>query len=379
MELANHLKKLKSFIAMELMEEALLLKNQGHDVISLALGEPDFAPPRKALSALQRALSLKQTYYTHSQGILELRQGICDHYRRRYGVSLLPEQIFLSSGSSPAILMALGTLLQSRDEVLIPELHYPCYPNFIHFFNAKTKLIPCSPKDHFEFTFHHVQNSISSKTKAILLSNPSNPLGKTLKSNLLKKIASLDIPVIMDEIYQGLCYEGEERSILEFTDHAFVLNGFSKSFCMTGFRLGYLIAPLDFVPSLQKMFQNFFISTNTFVQYAGLSVIKDSERIQKRYREQFRKRRELICEEILKSGFTLYEKPNAAFYVFVNIEKVHSNSYEFCQNLLKEQFVALTPGIDFGQIGEGHVRFSYANNLDNIKKSFQRIRNFLGR
>ena len=261
------------FIVMDVLEKAHELERQGRPIIHLEIGEPDFATPSCICEAAIRAIHEGNTHYTHSLGLIELREAICRHYLEKYGVNIQPDQVIITSGTSPALFMLFSTILGPGDEIIISNPHYPCYPNFASFLNARPVFINVYEEDGFQFRPEEVKKKIVPKTKAILINSPSNPTGNLLASDRIEKIAGLGPYIISDEIYHGLVYEGKEHSILEFTDKAFVLNGFSKAYAMTGWRLGYIISPLDFVRPLQKIQQNFYISAGSVSQWAGLAAL----------------------------------------------------------------------------------------------------------
>ncbi len=379
-EAAKKLKSLTSFIAMDILEAGQALERQGHDVISLSIGEPDLPPPSPVKRATLKALKENFTRYTHSQGMPELREAITLHYRQRYGVRLSPDQIFVTSGTSPAMLLLFGAILNRGDQVLMSDPHYPCYSNFITFLEGKVHKIPVREAEGFQYRPEEVAKRIRARTKAIFLNSPSNPTGCVLSAPVMKQLATLGERgpyLVSDEIYHGLTYEGPEHSILEFTDRAFVLNGFSKSYAMTGFRLGYLIAPRPFIPLLQKMQQNFFISTSSFIQRAGLAALQEASGAQQKMRKIFNHRRKLMIQGVRDLGFRVAVEPTGAFYVFANAKHFTQNSYALAMDILKKVKVGITPGIDFGAHGEGFVRFSYATDEAKIREGLSRIGDYL--
>ena len=263
------------FIVMDVLERAHEMERQGTHIIHMEVGEPDFDTPQCIKDAACQALNDGHTHYTHSLGILELRQAICEHYFDSYNVSVDPDQVVVSSGTSPAMFVMFAALLEKGDQVIISDPHYACYPNFIKFVQGRPVTVPVYEEDGFQYRPEAIKEKISPKTKALFINSPSNPTGNLLSANRMQAIADLALQsgrpyIISDEIYHGLVYEGKEHSILEFTDKAFVFNGFSKLYAMTGLRLGYMIAPKDFIRPIQKVQQNFFISANAMVQMAGI-------------------------------------------------------------------------------------------------------------
>lgn len=376
-EISRKARTLSSFIAMDILEEGQAQARKGHDVIHLSIGEPDFPAPPPVKKATIQAIREDFTRYTHSLGMPELREAIARHYHRRYGVQVDPDQIIVTSGTSPAMLLLFGVLLNPGDEVIMTDPHYPCYVNFIRFLAGKVVPVRVREEDGFQYRPEEVKKRLSRRTKAIFINSPANPTGCTLSQSVMKKLAGMGKYIISDEIYHGLTYEGEEHSILEFTNRAFVLNGFSKSYSMTGFRLGYVIAPKPFIPIMQKMQQNFYISTSSFIQRAGIEALKHAAKEQAKMRRIFDQRRKVMLEGVQKLGFGVAVKPTGAFYVFANAKHYTKDSYRFAFDILKKVKVGITPGIDFGPGGEGYVRFSYATDIKNIREGLARIGGYL--
>lgn len=365
------------FIVMDVLETAQEMERRGEDIIHLEVGEPDFDTPECIKDACIRALHEGKTHYTHSLGLLELREAICDHYLKRYGVIISPDQILITSGTSPAMMILFATLLEKGSEVIISDPHYACYPNFIRFFEGSPICVTVNECDGFQYTPEAIREMISPHTRAILINSPSNPTGNLLSRERMAEIASLGIPIISDEIYHGLVYEDEEHSILEFTDNAFVLNGFSKAYAMTGWRLGYLIAPRAFIRPMQKIQQNLFISPNAFVQWAGLAALREAGPDVLRMRSIYNERRIFMIRRLREIGLGICVEPTGAFYVLGNIMSFSQNSYQTAFDILKRAHVGVTPGIDFGKNCEGYLRFSYANSLENIREGMDRLAQYL--
>ncbi len=364
---------------MDILEALERKKARGESVISFSLGEPDLVPHPSVRKACIQALEENFTRYTHSQGLLELRTAIANHYKNKYGVTVDPEQIIVTGGSSPAFLLAFSVLLSASDEVILSNPHYPCYPSFVEYLNGRSIFVRTYEEDGFQYRPQEIKKKISKKTKVILVCSPSNPTGTLLSEENLKEISDLTSKnryIVSDEIYHGLVYKGREHSILEFTDKAFVINGFSKAYCMMGYRLGYLIAPKPFIRTLQILHQNFFISANSFVQKAGLAALASGEEHLKKMRPVFDERRCTMLAGLKELGFGVPVEPTGAFYIFANAKKFTKDSIRFAFDLLEKTGVGVTPGVDFGSAGEGYIRFSYATGLDNIKEGLRRIRGF---
>ncbi len=379
---SRRIREMTSFIVMDVLERAQELEREGTRIIHLEVGEPDFDTPACVKEAACKALEDGFTHYTHSLGLYELREAICEYYQKHYQVSVDPDRIIVTSGSSPAIFLVFSALLEKQDEVIISDPHYACYPNFIRFVDGKLITIPVYEEDGFQYRPEIIREKITPQTRAVFINSPSNPTGNLLSVDRIGQIAELtkceQCPyIVSDEIYHGLVYEGKARSILEFSDHAFVFNGFSKQFAMTGLRLGYVIAPKAFIRPMQKLQQNFFISANAMVQQAGITALKhagdDVARMQKIYNQ----RRIFMIRRLKELGFGITVEPTGAFYVFANARHISGDSYKLAFDILEKAHVGVAPGIDFGKNGEGYLRFSYANSLENIEEGMERLEQYL--
>lgn len=364
-------------MVMEVMERAEELERAGKSIIHLEVGEPDFNTPECIKDACIRAIREGKTGYVHSLGLIELREAICQEYFESYGIVVSPDQVIVTSGSSPVMFLVFSALLNPGDEVVISNPSYACYPSFIHFLEGKATLVDVYEADGFQCLPEKIEEKLTKKTRAIFINSPSNPTGHLLSPERIEKIASLGTFVISDEIYHGLVYEGRAHSILEFTNKAFVINGFSKAYAMTGWRLGYAIVPPEFIRPMQKIHQNFFISANSFVQWAGLAALKEAKEEVAKMRDIFDQRRKFIIKRLKEIGFGICVDPTGAFYVLGNAKKFTANSHEFAFELLENAGVGVTPGADFGSNGEGYIRFSYANSLKNIAEGMDRIERYL--
>jgi len=364
-------------MVMEILEKAQDMERRGEDIVHLEIGEPDLDTPECIKAAARRALRDGKTHYTHSLGILELREAIAEYYKEKYSVDIGIEQIVVTAGTSPALLLVLAALLEPGDEVILSNPHYACYPNFIRFLGGNPVFVPVFEENGFLYDIKAVKASITKKTKAILINSPANPTGAVLSPYHLKSLADLGIYIISDEIYHGLIYGEREHTILEFTDKAFVLNGFSKLYAMTGFRLGYIIAPAKFVRPIQKMQQNFFICPNSISQYAAIAALREAQEEARHIRKIYNERRLFMLKHLRALGFNIGAEPKGAFYIFVNTKKISQDSYSLALDILERAKVAVTPGIDFGSNGEGYLRFSYTNSLKNIAEGMKRLEKYL--
>jgi aspartate/methionine/tyrosine aminotransferase len=369
--------EMTSFIVMDVLEKAGDMECNGINIVHLEVGEPDFDTPECVKEACCKAMRDGFTHYTHSMGLLQLREAICQYYHEKYKVAVDPGQVIVSSGSSPAIFMLFAALLEAGDEVIISDPHYACYPNFINFVQGRTVTVPVYEEDGFQYRPEAIKAKLTDRTQAIFINSPSNPTGNLLSAGRMQAIADMGPYVVSDEIYHGLVYEGTEHSILEFSDHAFVINGFSKLFAMTGLRLGYVIVPKPFVRAIQKVQQNFFISANAAVQKAGIVALQQTADEVARMKRIYDERRRYMIQRLKELGFGITVEPTGAFYVFVNAKHLSHDSYALAFDILEKACVGVAPGIDFGRNGEGYLRFSYANSLDNIKEGLNRLERYI--
>lgn len=375
--IARRAQEITPFLVMDILERAQELERQGREIIHLEVGQPDFDTPAVIKEAAIAALQRGETHYTHSLGLLALREAICRHYLDKYGVKLSPEQIIVTSGTSPAMLLVFAALLDPGDEIILTDPHYACYPNFVRLVEGNPRYVRLAAADGFQIPVAEAKRLLSPRTKAIMINSPANPTGAVLTAANLREVAELGPYIIADEIYHGLVYEGEEHSILEFTNRAFVINGFSKAYAMTGWRLGYLIAPLEFIRPLQKLMQNFFISANAFVQWAGIAALTQAQAEVEEMRRHYAARRRFLSDGLKNLGLPLPVEPAGAFYIFVDASQIHPNSYHLAFDLLERAGIGVTPGVDFGPGGEGFLRFSYANSLEQLAQALARLAAYL--
>ena len=379
MMISKKAQEISPFIVMDVLERAQEFERMGERVIHLEVGEPDFDTPECIKEACLRAIREGKTHYTHSLGLVELREAIAGDYWKKYRVKLSPEQILVASGTSPVLLLLFSALLEPGDEIILSNPYYPCYPNIIQFADGSPVYVDVMEKEGFQYLPEMIEEKLNSRVKGIVINSPSNPTGNVMESERMKKIVNLGTTIISDEIYHGLVYQGEAHSILEFTDRAFVINGFSKLYAMTGWRLGYVIAPREFVRPMQKIQQNLFISACSFAQWGALAGLKEAEADVQRMKEVYDRRRRTIIPKLRDLGFGITVEPTGAFYVLANAKRFSQDSYRFAFDILKEAKVGVAPGIDFGTNAEGYLRFSYANSLENIEEGMARLKKYLER
>lgn len=378
--IAQRVRGITPFLAMEVLERAQKLEREGASIIHLELGEPDFDTPACVRDAAVSALHAGWTHYTHSLGDVDLREAICGFYRRRYGVTVQPEQVLVFPGSSPAMMMLFSALLDPGDEVILSNPGYACYPNFVRYAGGVPVWALTHEEDGFQFRPEDVAGKVTPQTRAILVNSPCNPTGIVLEPERMRTLAGLGPLIISDEIYHGLTYgDAEEHCILEYTDNAVVIGGFSKAFAMTGWRLGYLIVPPSLSRPMQALMQNFFLSTNSAVQRAGIAALSCAEADVERMHAIYDERRRFLLGELKRLGFRIPVEPMGAFYVLINAHHLDTNSLRLAFDLLEKAHIGVTPGIDFGTQTEGFLRLSYANSLENLAEAMRRLEAYMAR
>jgi aspartate/methionine/tyrosine aminotransferase len=380
---ARRIARIEPFLAVEVGERAGALEREGVDVVHLEFGEPDFEAPLVVREALEKAIKDGRTRYTHSLGIVELREAIAEHYARAYGVTVHPDQVMVTAGTSPAMLLLFGHLLDPGDEVVLSNPYYACYPNFIRYADGVPVEIDVEEADRFQYRPEAIREKLTGRTRAILVNSPANPTGSVLGPDRMAAIAALAGDagpfVVSDEIYHGLTEGGRDRSILEFTDRAFVLNGFSKAFAMTGWRLGWIVAPREHTRALQRLYGNFFISTNEFVQWAGVAALREAAEETATFRRILAERRRAMVDGLRSIGLGVAFEPEGAFYVLANARRFACDSVRLAYDVLEHAHVAVTPGAAFGSNAEGYLRFSYASSVERIREGVRRVGAYLAR
>lgn len=369
---------IRPFIVMDVVARAKQLEAEGRDIVHLEIGDPDFSTPEVIVKAAEEAMAGGDTGYTQSLGLPDLRVAITRHMNETYGVTVDPENIIVTQGTSPAMLLLFGSLLDPGDEVIMADPCYPAYPNYVSFLGGIPVSVRVRAEDGFRYRIEEVEAAITPRTRAIMLCSPANPTGGVLRAEDLKALAELaerhGIWLASDEIYHGLQFDGQSHSALEFTDRAFVLNGFSKAYAMTGWRLGYMIAPPQFVRPAEKIQQNFFLCANHFVQVAGTAALMHARADVERMRDAYDERRRFLVPALRNVGLTVACEPLGAFYVFADARAWGIDSVALAQRLLEEAGVAVAPGADFGAGGEGFLRFSYATSLERLHEGVDRLR-----
>ncbi|MBS4762037.1 pyridoxal phosphate-dependent aminotransferase [Carnobacteriaceae bacterium zg-ZUI252] len=361
------------------------MASQMKDVISLGVGEPDFETPWHIRERAIESIRKGQTFYTENSGLLELREGVAQFEKRHHNLEYDPKtEIMMTIGCSEAIDLAFRVMLDPGDEVIVVQPSYVSYIPSITLTGAKPVVLPLKEENKFRLTPQELENAITPKTKAVVISFPNNPTGAIMEENELRELAKVikkhDIFVVSDEVYSELTYTDTPHfsiaSVEGMKERTVVLNGFSKAFSMTGWRLGYAMAPEIIIQNMIKVRQYTTVAPTTFVQYAAIDAINDSDDDIEMMREAYNQRRRFLMNAFSKMGIACFE-PEGAFYVFLNIKQFNMSSEEFCMRLLKDQKVAVVPGSAFGASGEGYVRISYAYSLDQLKKAMARLGEFI--
>lgn len=366
-------KAMSSFIVMDIVKEA----EKFSDSIHFEIGQPDLPPSPNVKKALHQSIDDNRFSYTQSHGLIALREKIAKHYATTYGVSIDIEQIFLTPGTSGAFLIAYALTLQSGATLGMSDPSYPCYKNFAHLLDIKPLFMPIGKEDDFEL---HVKDLKPHTLDALQISSPANPTGNIYAKENLKALVehceAHNIAFISDELYHGLTYEKEANCALEFgSKNVFVINGFSKYYCMPGQRLGWVIVPKEQIRHAEIVAQNLFISAPTLSQYGALEAFDASYLAE--IKAEFKARRDFLYAELLEL-FEIDAKPEGAFYIWANISKYSDNSFAFAKELLENIHVATTPGIDFGSNGTSHyLRFAYTRNIEHMREGVQRLKHYL--
>ncbi len=380
---ADRLNDIEPFRVVEVLTEAKAMTASGVDVVHMEAGEPDFATAPQIIDAAKAALDQGATYYTSALGIDALREKVSGLYKKRHGIDVPASRIIITPGASGALLLLSALLVNPGDGILMADPGYPCNRNFLRLVEGRGQLAPVTPSDRYQLNAENVKAAWQNDSIGALVASPANPTGEIIPFEELKalyeQVKSLGGSLIVDEIYHGLTYDCEAPSVLEITQDAFVINSFSKYFGMTGWRLGWLVAPEEAIEPLERLAQNLFISMSTMAQYGALAGFdNDTEDLLEQRRDIFKARRDYLVPELRAIGFSIPNVPDGALYVYAGIEKFGMDSQTFCQKMLKEHAVAITPGADFGHFeSDKHVRFAYTTSMAQLKKGVSRLRNAL--
>jgi len=376
---AQRVDEIEPFRVVEVLARATELAAAGRDIVHMAAGEPDFATAAPIVEAGRAALARGATYYSQAAGIPELREALSRFYADEYGLDIAPARIMVTPGASGALLLVSALLMNPGDGMLMTDPGYPCNRHFLRLVEGRGQLVPVGPASNYQLTAELVAANWQDNTIGAMVASPANPTGAALSRQelaaLSSEVRSRNGYLLVDEIYHGLGYDAPTPSVLEVDPDAFVINSFSKYFGMTGWRLGWLVAPEAAVAEMEKLAQNLFISMSTMAQYAALAGFEPATReILDQRRDIFRQRRDYLLPAVQELGFTVPCKPQGAFYIYADASRFTSDSQKFCMQLLEEHGVALTPGVDFGHhLANEHLRFSYTTGMDRLELAVERL------
>jgi len=386
MQLAERMSRIGTESAFEVLAKARALEKQGKSIIHLQIGEPDFPTPAHVVEAGQKALADGWTKYGPTPGFPELRDAIARYISKTSGISVSQDNVCVVPGGKPIMYFSMTALLNPGDEVIYPDPSFPIYESLIHFLGAKAMPVPLVESRGFSFDLNVLEKSLSPKTKLVILNSPANPTGGVIPHDDLKQIADLlrgrDVVILSDEIYSRIYYETAPESITQFpgmVEKTIILDGFSKTYSMTGWRLGYGVMPKWIADAVNLMAVNATSCTASFVQRAGLAALEGPQDAVDAMVREFKKRRDTMVQALNTIPGFRCSLPAGAFYAFPNISGTKMTSKEMADVLLNEAGVACLSGTAFGQHGDGFLRFSYANSLANIMEAIQRIKKVSGK
>jgi len=380
---ATRTENITPFHVMSVLERAKQMVAQGHDVIHMEIGEPDFPTPAAIVKAGLQSISAGQVKYTPAAGLPELREKIAGFYQQRYGVSVAKQNIFVTPGASGALLLALAASLNTGEELLMADPCYPCNSNFVRLFDARAKTIPVDASSGYQLNAGHIREHWTDASKGVLIASPANPTGTLIDDvqlgRCIQTVDGLGGCFYSDEIYHGLVYDRPATSALQYGSQVFVINSFSKYFGMTGWRVGWLIVPDEFIDATEKLAQNIFIATATPSQYAALAAFDQDTLVELEHRrEVLAKRRDYLYGHLQRLGFDIASKPEGAFYIYANCAKFTDDSHQFALALLAAEAVAVTPGKDFGNhLAHQYIRFAYTQPIERMAVAMERLEHFL--
>ncbi|GAB5451442.1 MAG: pyridoxal phosphate-dependent aminotransferase [Halioglobus sp.] len=380
---AARVAEIEPFRVVEVLERATQLAAAGKDIVHMAAGEPDFATAQPIIEAGRAALARGETHYSQAAGIPQLREALSRHYADTYGLDVPPSRIMVTPGASGALLLIAALLMNPGDGMLMTDPGYPCNRHFMRLVEGNGQLVPVGADSNYQLSGELVQQHWQPNTVGAMVASPANPTGTALSkedlAGLSAAVRARGGHLLVDEIYHGLCYEGDAPSVLEVDPDAFVINSFSKYFGMTGWRLGWLVAPEAAVVEMEKLAQNLFISMSTMAQHAALAGFEPATReILEERRDVFRQRRDYLLPAVQELGFAVPCTPQGAFYIYADASRFTDDSQAFCLRLLEENGVALTPGLDFGHHrANEHLRFSYTTSMERLEVAVERLHGVL--
>jgi len=382
-KLSSRSEQLSPFHVMDILAQAKALSQQGREIYHLEIGEPDFATAEPIVDAGIDALKQYKTHYTPALGLPELRAALAAHYDRKFSLSIDPRRIIITPGASGALQLAILCLLDAGENVLMADPGYPCNKNIAQVLAAEAIAVPVDADNNYQLDAKSVSQHWNSRTRAAMVASPSNPTGTILPrdqlASLCRFVEKKQGCLIVDEIYQGLVYENDDYTALEVSDECFVINSFSKYFGMTGWRLGWMVVPEFYVDAIDRVAQNIYLAPPTVSQFAALTALQaETQIILDARRDEFKKRRDFLLPALEQMGFEVAVKPQGAFYIYANCHRFTDDSFSWVKNLLVEQGVALTPGIDFGNhLANIHCRFAYTQSLEILQQAVDKIDAFI--
>lgn len=380
---SSRIDDIQPFHVMELLARAKVLEAEGKDIIHMEIGEPDFPTPQPIVDAAIKAISKGDVHYTPALGLPELRQAIAKFYQTRYNLKVSSKRVVVTPGASGALMLALGAVMKEGEEVLLADPGYPCNKNFVRFLSGKVRSISVDASTGYQLSLKHLKENWTDKTKVVIVASPSNPTGTLLSQSELSEMASFikekGAYFIVDEIYHGLVYDEEIDTALNVDTNIIVINSFSKYFNMTGWRLGWVIAPENLIDKMDKLAQNIFLAAPTPAQYAALAAFKpETIKILESHKNEFKKRRDFLLPKLKELGFKINIEPQGAFYIYANCEAFTKDSYQFSYDLLENIGIAVTPGKDFGDNkASGFVRFAYTTSIARLDEGVKRLKTYL--
>ncbi len=381
--IAARLAEIEQFHVVTLVTRAMELEAQGKKIVNMVIGEPDFPTPQPIVDAGIEALRQRKIRYTPSLGGSDLRGKLQQWYRTRYGIDLPRLRIAVTSGSSGALLLTMGALLSPGDEVLMADPSYPCNRHFVRAMEGKAVTVPVNADTGYQLTAELIEKNWTPRTVAVMVATPSNPTGTLIPPDELKQIHAVVQRkggiLVVDEIYHGLTYGFDAHSALEFADDVFVINSFSKYFCMTGWRLGWMVMPQAYIAHIEKLAQNLYISNSDVAQQAAMAAFDpETLSVLEGNRQKFQQQRDYLLPALRELGFDIPVEPQGAFYIYANCSRFTKDSYGFCWDVLEKAGVAIAPGIDFGaHRAAEHVRFSYPKPVAVLEDGVRRLRDYL--
>ena len=385
MRISQRCQRVTGSLTLAIDAKAKEMKQKGIDVVGFGAGEPDFDTPEHIRKAAKDALDLGKTRYTPAAGMPELRQAICDKLKRDNGLDYVPQQIVVSNGAKHSLFNSFQALLEEGDEVIVPGPYWVSYPEIVRMAGGVPVIVEGREENNFKPTIDDFRAAVTDKTRAVVINSPNNPNGFVFTREELQAIGDLaiekDLSIVSDEIYEFLVYDGAEHISIaslspEIKERTIVINGFSKTYAMTGWRMGYAAGPKEIISPMTKLHQYGIMSAPTMSQYAAIEALKNGDDDIAEMRDQYDMRRRLIVDGLNRLGLTCFE-PEGAFYVFPSIQSTGMTSDEFCERLIYDKHVAVVPGSAFGACGEGFVRISYAYSIKHLAEALNRIGAFL--